>query len=233
VLALIAGLAAACFAKVAGAVFLGTGRSPDAARGAEPPGSMLLPMAVLAAACLGIGLLPGLVLPPLARAASRWSGLSPASLSAPAADAAGSAGGVSLAAAALLVAVAALGLWRRRRLRDPQPAAETWGCGFTRPTPRMQYTGSSFAEALVLRFGWVFFPRARVLPPRGFFPAGAAFRSSVPDTVLDVGMLPFLKTAARAVERARALVGGVVQFQALLLVLGLVGLLAWLYLFAG
>ena len=41
---------------------------------------------------------------------------------------------------------------------------------------------------------------------------------------------PALQQAARVAERWRARLVGKVQFQALLLVMGLVGLLAWLYL---
>ncbi len=228
VLALIGGLAAACFAKVVGAVFLGTGRSPHAALAKEPPRSMLLPMAVLAAACVAIGLFPALLVPALAKAASQWSGLAPGLLAPTAADAAGWAARVSAAAAALLLVAGGLALWRRRRLASPQPSAETWGCGFSRPPARAQYTGSSFAEGLVVRFGWAFFPRARVVPPRGLFPRRAAFSSSVPDTILDVGIVPALEAAARAAERARRLVRGRVQFQALLVFLGLLALLVWL-----
>jgi formate hydrogenlyase subunit 3/multisubunit Na+/H+ antiporter MnhD subunit len=227
-LALIGGLATACFAKVVGAVFLGQARSPHVARAHEAPRSMLLPMGALAAACVAIGLAPAALLPALSRAAARWSGLPGSALAAPAADAGASALRISLAAAALLLLVAALALWRRRLLPGPQPAAETWGCGFTRPSPRMQYTGSSFAEALVFRFGWAFFPRARVLPPKGVFPRRAAFSSTVPDTVLDVGITPAFEAASRAAERVRTLAAGRVQYQALLLVLGLIGLLAWL-----
>ncbi len=121
----------------------------------------------------------------------------------------------------------ALLLWRRARLGGAQPAGPTWGCGYARATPRMQYTGSSFADALVLRFGWVFFPKTRVVVPTGPFPRRAAFDSSVPDTVLDVVILPASGRGARAAERVRAYFIGRVQFQALLVVLGLLTLLAW------
>ena len=53
-LALIGGLAAACFATAFGIVFLGEPRSPAAARArARSRPSMLAPMLVLAGACLG------------------------------------------------------------------------------------------------------------------------------------------------------------------------------------
>ena len=228
VLALVGGLAAACFAKVHGTVFLGQPRSDDAARAHEPARAMLAPMAALATACVAIGLLPGAVLPALARAAAGWARLAPADLAPHAADAAASAGALTTAAALLLAVAGALVAWRRGRLRLAVAArAETWGCGYARPTARMQYTGSSFAEMLTLRFGWAFFPRAHVDPPRGPFPRKASFSSHVPDTVLDVALVPLLRSAEWGAERVRRLHRGPVQGQALLVGLALIALLAW------
>ncbi len=65
VLALIGGLAAACFAKVYGVAFLGRPRSLEAAHACEVPWAMQTGMAVLAAACVVIGIAPGIVLRPL------------------------------------------------------------------------------------------------------------------------------------------------------------------------
>jgi NADH:ubiquinone oxidoreductase subunit 5 (subunit L)/multisubunit Na+/H+ antiporter MnhA subunit len=227
-LALVGGLAAACFAKVFGTVFLGQGRSPHAGRGHEAHRTMLAPMAVLALACAAIGLLPAAWLPGLARAAAQWSGLAPEALAAPVEEAARGAWRISLVALVLLAAVVLLAGWRRWRLGSVQPTAPTWGCGFARPTPRMQYTGSSFAAPLVLRFGWVFFPRIRVEPPRGLFPRHAAFDSHVPDTILDLAIVPALGSGVRVADRLRAQFGGRVQSQVVLLLLGVLGLLAWL-----
>jgi formate hydrogenlyase subunit 3/multisubunit Na+/H+ antiporter MnhD subunit len=227
-LAFVGGLAAACFAKVYGTVFLGSPRSPHAGPGHEPPPSMLAPMAVLALACALIGLLPAAWLPALTRAAGAWSGLPPEALLAPARQAWQGAWWISLVALALLAGAGLLVGWRAMRLRGAQPTAPTWACAFARPTARMQYTGSSFAAQLVLRFGWVFFPRIRVEPPTGLFPRRAAFDSNVPDTVLDLAILPTLASGVRAADRLRAHFGGRVQAKVLLLLLGVLGLLAWL-----
>ncbi len=226
-LALVGGLAAACFAKVFGAVFLGHARSDHAGHAHESPASMLIPMAILATACVAIGLVPGALLPALSAAAAEWARLPSGLVEDLTAGAVRSAARISLVAAALLLAIGALVLWRRSRLRTPQPLAPTWGCGFARPTPRMQYTGSSFADSLVLRFGWVFFPKTRVVLPAGPFPRHASFDSSVPDTVLDVVIVPACGRGARVAERVRAYFIGRVQFQALLVVLGLLTLLGW------
>ena len=65
ILALIGGLAAACFVKVFGVAFLGRPRSREAEHAQEAPLAMRAGMSLLAAACLWIGILPGLFLRPL------------------------------------------------------------------------------------------------------------------------------------------------------------------------
>jgi formate hydrogenlyase subunit 3/multisubunit Na+/H+ antiporter MnhD subunit len=229
-LALVGGLAAACFVKVTGVVFLGTPRSAHARDAHEAPAAMLLPMAALAAACVAIGLAPAAVLPALRRAAAAWARLDPEALAAPAAAASASASWVSGVAAALLLAAALLVALRRRRLAAAPgaPDAETWGCGFAAPTPRIQYTGSSFAALLVERFSWAIFPRALETPRlEGPFPPRAAFRTEVPDTVLDLALAPAARAYAWLATRARLLYLRRIQFQMLLVVATLVLALAW------
>jgi hypothetical protein len=92
----------------------------------------------------------------------------------------------------------------------------------------MQYTGSSLAGELVGSFRWAFFPRRRVLPPRGVFPRRALYRTSVPDTALERGIVPALAWVADLASRARSRLLGAVQVQALLLAGGLLVLLLWL-----
>ena len=231
VLALVGGLAAACFVKVFGTVFLGHPRSPHAERAHEAPGPMLLPMLALAAVCVLVGLFPAALLPALARAVAQWSRLSPGLLAESAGSAASAgASAVRVSAVAAALAAIALGaaLLRRRLLRGPQPQAETWGCGYARPTARMQYTGSSLAAMLVGSFRWAFFPQTRFVPPRGVFPGASMYATHVPDTALERGVVPALSWLGRLAARARTRFLGAVQFQALLLVSGLIALLLWL-----
>jgi hypothetical protein len=146
---------------------------------------------------------------------------------------------VSLVAAAL-VAVAGVAALARRRLlaraaaaSSPPAAAaaggvETWGCGFAAPTARMQYSGSSFAELLLQRFSWTMFTRRTAPRLEGPFPrAGARFASEVPDTVLDLALLPAARGWAWVATQARLLYLRRVQFQMLLVLLTLIAVLAW------
>jgi hydrogenase-4 component B len=228
-LALIGGLAAACFVKVQGMVFLGSPRGDEAGRAHESPRAMLVPMAALAVACAIIGLAPQLWVAPLARAAAAWAALPGAELAAPAREAATAASKVSLVAVILVLAAAGLALARRRLSRArPSPRSETWGCGYAAPTARMQYTGSSFAEMLVRRFSWALMPRVTLVPPRGPFPRQASFHTEVPDTVLDRGLLP----AVQGIDRLAALLRPLllrprIQLHAVLILATLVLILAW------
>ena len=65
VLALIGGLAAACFVKAYGVAFLGRPRSARAEEATEAPFGMRLGLLLLAAGCVFIGIFPGILLRPL------------------------------------------------------------------------------------------------------------------------------------------------------------------------
>ena len=67
ILALTAGLAVTCFVKVFAMGFLGMARSEGAASAAEVRFGMRAPLALLAAACVVLGLLPTYVIPILDR----------------------------------------------------------------------------------------------------------------------------------------------------------------------
>lgn len=192
-LALVGGLAAACFAKVFGSVFLGEPRTPAIALAHEAPRAMLVPMAALALCCVAIGLAPQLVLGALGAA---LGSVDPA-LFEPAFALAVVApfGLVSAAAAILLAAATAVAALVTRR---PVRRGPTWDCGYAVPSARMQYTASSFAGGLVDLFHWALWTERRTTEVAGPFPASARLATDLPDPVLDRMILP----AARWVSRA-------------------------------
>ena len=225
-LALVGALAAACFVKVHGTVFLGNPRTAEAAAAHESPRAMLIPMGLLAAACVLIGALPALFLPALARGAASFAGVPLSDLAGPAAAAGASAGLVS-GLALLLVALVASLTFLRRRLGAGAAVGETWSCAYASPTARMAYTGSSFAQILNQGFRWVLFPRVRFQPPRGPFPISARFSTEPREAVLDLTILPGVRTFGAAASRVRGLLAGRVHFYALLVLATLVFILAW------
>ncbi len=200
VLALIGALALACFAKVFGAAFLGSGRTPLAAKAHEAPPAMLVPMGVLLFCCAGIGLFPVLSVPLLAAAAGAWGGGGGSVLPASAAPVSV----LTLAGIALLLLLAGLALLLRR-LGRRAAADRTWGCGYPLPGSRMQYTAASFAQMLVGFFRWGLFPDRHGGKAEGLFPGEAAFASHTPDTVLDRLLLPLFRLVARGCSLVKPL----------------------------
>jgi len=73
-LALTTALAVTCFVKAFAMSFLGVGRSSAVARSREAPRTMVVPMAILAAFCLLLGVLPTYVVPVLDKAITPFTG---------------------------------------------------------------------------------------------------------------------------------------------------------------
>ncbi|MGA6926068.1 MAG: proton-conducting transporter membrane subunit [Desulfosarcina sp.] len=180
-LAVIGGLALACFTKVVGVVFQGEPRSRAAQGVGETGLTMLLPMVVLAGACAVIGIYPGAFMFMALKAVAAL-GLDYARI--PLEPFAGMSASITFGATlflALLLALLALRriLYRGKAIRS----AGTWGCGFTQPSTRMQYTGSSYA-ASILDFFKPAAPLEEHHPPvDGLFPRKTHYRSHIHDII--------------------------------------------------
>jgi hydrogenase-4 component B len=73
---------------------------------------------------------------------------------------------------------------------DVSRRGPTWDCGYAHPTPRMQYTATSFAQTIVLLFGSVLNPRTHRPRVNGLFPLATRSQSHVDDAVLDRFLIP-------------------------------------------
>ncbi|HVS14096.1 MAG TPA: proton-conducting transporter membrane subunit [Thermoanaerobaculia bacterium] len=227
VLAATGALALACFVKVLGVVFLGSPRSQAAQAAHEAPAGMLAPMAALAGLCALLGSAPALVAPALERATVVWAG---GVLAAQPLAALVPFRWVSWGALALVAGVGLLLLLLRpvcRRARVRQPELPTWDCGYAASSPRLQYTGSSFAELVTSRFAWALRPHEQRPAIEGHFPQSASFHSQVDDTVLDRLLAPAARTALAASAWFRSLPQGQLQRYILYVVAVVVPLLAW------
>ncbi len=227
-LALIGGLAAACFAKVIGVVFLGEARSGHVAQAHDPGTAMTLPMVVLASGCVLVGLAPVLLVGRMGGALEPLTRLPAVAIELALAPALLPLQWITLAAAVLLALVGTLSIWRRRRLAGrPVREALTWDCGYARPTPRMQYTGSSFVRPLTRLFGGFLRTRTTRVAPVGPFPGPAALATATPDVFRDALFRPAFRMASGTLAKLRWLQHGRVQLYVLYILLTLVVLLVW------
>ncbi|MDA3895564.1 MAG: proton-conducting transporter membrane subunit [Desulfobacteraceae bacterium] len=178
-LAVIGGLALACFSKVVGVVFQGEPRSAAAENVDEKGPAMLFSMIVLAGACILIGIYPKVfILMAVKAVASLELGYGRIPLN----HFIEMTGNITRAASIffsvffLVLALRTL-LYRGKTITR----SGTWGCGFTQPTVKMQYTGSSYA-ASILEFFKPVAPLDESHPPiQGRFPAKTHYHSHVND----------------------------------------------------
>ena len=228
-LALIGGLAAACFTKAFGIVFLGEPRSGEAAAAHEAGAAMRWPMIVLAGLCVLIGLaapLWPLVLQPAMVV------VVPESLKegvmASTTRTGGPLTGIVFGSYILLGLIVLL-LYVRRRLLAGRRVERTvtWGCGYAAPTPRMQYTASSFARPLVLLFRLFLQPRDEIHPPNGLFPKHAALHTHAPDPFRRYVYEPLFLGVAWLASKLRWLQEGRIQIYVLYIALTILVLLIW------
>jgi len=223
-LALVGGLAVACFVKVFGIVFLGEPRSDHVQKGEESPLSMTSPMRVLAGLCFLIGVAPTSVIVFMERSTADWqfspNGEMPSLLEIVPVMPLMLAGMFLVATAYVLFAA----LWRRRS-RDVEALVGTWDCGYIAPSARMQYTASSFAQMLVGLFGWALTPHLSNTRCEGYWPMPVSFRSHVPDTILDRMVMPAFRQTARLFSHVRVLQQGRAQLYLVYIVVTLLALL--------
>lgn len=227
-LALIGGLAAACFARAFGAIFLGAPRSANTARAHDPGAAMRLAMGFLALGCLVAGLASPFVVKALAPAAAAVSGLDP-SLVLNELGAASYALLVAVAVSAGFAAILALLVLVRRSLLAGREVGVTvtWDCGYAAPSPRMQYTASSFAQPFTHLFGLALRARRRLARPGGYFPSSGSFATETPDTWREAIYSPLFRAVAWALSRLRWLQHGRVQLYILYIAVTLLVLLVW------
>lgn len=228
-LALIGGLAAACFAKACGIVFLGEPRTAIAAQAHEAGFGMRLPMLFLAASCPVLGLCGWLAPRVLAPVVAL---LLPATMSVQLAGttafAAETLGWVALAGAILLGLLFVFAIARRRTLsRREVGAAPTWDCGYAAPAARMQYTGSSFADPLVRFLNLFLRRRQEEQTPQGLFPDRARLHTETPDAFHTSLYRPLFQGAEWLAVRLHRLQHGRIQFYVLYIALMLLVLLVW------
>jgi hypothetical protein len=185
-------------------------------------------MLVLALACVVIGLVSPWILPALARVLPVMTAFSP-----------GATGPGLMAAQPALLRLTLVGclflgflllfaglralLLRGRSVR----VAATWDCGYARPTPRMQYTASSFAQPILDLFAPMLGTRVSSVEPLGAFPAMASLETATPDSFRERVFRPIFREIERLLSKFRRIQEGRVQVYVLYIALTLLALLAY------
>jgi hydrogenase-4 component B len=227
-LALIGGLAAVCFTRVVGIALLGEPRTEQAAHAHRPGLLMTVPILVLAAGCIAVGLFPRRVVALLIPVVSRVGKIAPTPLSIQVETALAPLSSIAQASFVLIVLAIVLAVVRKVLLSGREVVASgTWGCGYTGATARMQYTSSSFVQPTVWFFGPVFRTRQTLIAPEGLFPQRASFSEETGDVAKEMLYLPVFRWVGRRLAGLRWLQCGRLHIYILYIGVTLIALLIW------
>jgi hydrogenase-4 component B len=214
-LALTTALAAACFVKAFGISFLALPRSREAAAAREAPAVMLVPQALLAALCVGLGLFPGIVLRALESVMGSLPGLQPPTQMAW--------GGLGMASGdasfdhvvpallgAVLVGGVAVAAVFAIRVGVPVRRVPTWGCG-GELSARTEYTATAFSKPLMMIFRAVYRPTRQVdalaeISP--YFPQEVRYSAEIEPTFERYAYRPVLRAVLRVADGLKVLQAG-------------------------
>jgi NADH:ubiquinone oxidoreductase subunit 5 (subunit L)/multisubunit Na+/H+ antiporter MnhA subunit len=224
-LALIGGLATACFTKAFGIVFLGEARSPDAENAHESSHWMTIPMMVLAAACVASGLFGAFIITFISPVIGVVLGNPYTSEIKTAANYLLY---VTIGSTAFIICLCAIAGLRAFILsRRTVSQAGTWDCGYIAPTPRMQYTASSFAQPIVELFQFFLRTKKHLTIPDTYFPTASNFESHTPDIGRESFYNPVFKAAKRIFLQIKVVQEGRIHIYVLYVVVTLLLLLFW------
>jgi formate hydrogenlyase subunit 3/multisubunit Na+/H+ antiporter MnhD subunit len=227
ILAIIGTLAVIAFGRIVGVVLLGTPRSDQADHAHEASVWMLGPMAVLAAVCIGLGAAPQVACQFLASVVQQVGDMS--------ATSSGhdlltqdvpltTIGSINIGLwLTVMVVFALLAVW----VRQQHTRVSTWGCGYVRPTPRMQYTSRSFGELIAQLLPRPLRPRVRLKRPAGLFPARSEFQAESPDPVSRSVYEPLFARMANRCVRLRVLQQGQTHLYLAYIIVTVVVGLSW------
>jgi hydrogenase-4 component B len=211
-LAAVGVIAVLCFVRLIGLGLLGQPRSAAAEHAHESGRGLVYPMVVLAVALVALPFALPLLVTALEPVIHELTGR---------AYALGAAGDALtpitiLSGAIWVLAIAAFLVVRR--LSRTRRTTETWGCGYTVPSARMQYTGASFAEGLNRLLPRVMRERIVVQPSQDLFPSPGKLSADREDPFTRAAYEPFVDRFARRAGQLRWMQAGFLHIYVLFIV---------------
>ena len=226
-LALIGGLALACFTKVIGTALLGEEREQFPETVSEVPGSMLTGMILLALVCITIGMGSYFIVPILTGPVSIMTG-SPNFLNVTLMMNITKTLTIVLFSILVLGLIIALILKSIIKKNKPVKIVNTWDCGYSAPKASMQYTASSFAQPITDYFSIPLNISKKENIDSAFFPNNKwHFHSQANDWILTKILEPFILLIGRFFSSFKWLQNGRSGFYVLYIAIAILFLIVW------
>lgn len=229
-LALIGGLALACFTKAFGIIFLGESRNSLVNKPHEADMFMQIPMIILATLCIVIGVSGPFVIKLISPAVMNIISLEQfTSATIPTQTLPTHILTSITTGAIIMITIFTLLAFARTKLLASRiiHRTVTWDCGYAKPNSRMQYTSSSFASPIIKIFSSYLGTRQNFKAPQGLFPKDASFTTETKDVYKEHIYKPFFATVNSGLSRFRWLQHGRLNLYILYIVATLLILLTW------
>ena len=183
-LVVIGGLAIICFTKAFSVVFLGNPRHEFHHEVAERSRFQLAPLYFIVALIVIIGVFPRLFLDLLIRPVQLFTGLQQLHFASFQGNGIETLLSVSQGGIYLILGVLTIWIIRKLALRKrTSTISATWGCGYTAPTAKIQYTGNSFSRTYSKLFGMIFQINKKEKEVEGIFPTPAHLETRTYDKI--------------------------------------------------
>lgn len=178
-LALVGGISLLTFTKSFGIIFLGSARTKYNYQTDEVLSYSHLPFFIILFFMLVIGIFPALVLAPIQRIVNVFDSTTPSNniivTFSPIVT------NVGIASLLLILLIGSVYLVRSK-IAGKRTIGEssTWGCGYTAPNIRMQYTGKSFSKTLAKLFAFITSEQKKYIEieNNAVFPASRSYQSN-------------------------------------------------------
>lgn len=178
----IGGLAIICFTKVFSVVFLGNPRHEFHHEVKEVSRFQLLPLYFIVMLIVTIGLFPKIFLDLLTKPVQLFTGLRQLPFNSFQGNGIEILSSVSMGSLYFILTVLLILGIRKLVLRKRAIAiSTTWGCGYTAPTAKIQYTGSSFSRTYSKLFAMIFLINKKEKDVHGVFPIDAHLETHIYD----------------------------------------------------
>lgn len=227
-LALLGGLSVLTFVRAFGIGFLGQPRTPAAEQAREVGPLLRLPMVVLGLGCALLGLFPLAGVGLTSKATFSLGSLLQVAVLWPSRVLWRPLVGITVTGSTTVVVLLAL-IWLRGRLLRGRPieVGPTWGCGYSRGSPRMQYSATSFSEPMVELFSSIVPREVHYKAPEGLFPRDARFDERPHDLADERLVHPMVERGNVIIRFLRRLQQGSIHTYLVYILVTLLLLLVW------
>ncbi len=227
-LAFIGALAAACFTKVFSIVFLGSARSASAEKAAEPGKMMRAGMVFLAVLCVLTGISMPLIIPCFHGLLTEVSGLAFSEIDMFLSQAKTTFVFINKIYAVIAVVFTCAFLLRKKILAGKiVRTAPTWDCGYSHPSAKMQYTGSSFVQPITDFFNFILRAGKKTELSSDIFPKKISLRFESQDIFMRYIYEPLSEKIYSLIMKLRWIQHGRLQVYILYIVATLLVLIIW------